>query len=183
MLRRSVSVSLRPRDILKLTFLFLATFVQARLLPAQAEKALRACTQCRKSAQGADLTSFVKCSAQRAQCNASRVPCTVHRVLCRVSFALCSASSGKWDVSIAARIAHPAQCTASRAPRVAFRASRALVDAECSTSFGKSIAQPGSRRLSPAPRCLVAAKRTTANASCPPHHASRLPLDADAPRG
>ena len=89
-----------------------------------------------------------------------------------------------FDAALARRgIAHRASCTALRAPRVAFRASRALVDAECSTSFGKSIAQPGSRRLSPAPRCLVAAKRTTANASCPPHHASRLPLDADAPRG
>jgi hypothetical protein len=58
-----------------------------------------------------------------------------------------------------------------------------LVDADCSTSSGHRIAQPGSRRLSPAPRCLVAAKRVTANASCPPHRASRLPLDADASRG
>ncbi len=34
----------------KYTFLFLANFVQARLLPAKAEKASRACTQCIKSA-------------------------------------------------------------------------------------------------------------------------------------
>jgi len=34
MLSQSVSVSLRSRDILKYTFLFLANFVQARLLPA-----------------------------------------------------------------------------------------------------------------------------------------------------
>ena len=60
---------------------FPANFVQARLLPAQAEKAPRACTQCRKSASRADLTSFGKCSAQGAQGNASRVACIAHRVL------------------------------------------------------------------------------------------------------
>jgi hypothetical protein len=78
MIRRAVSVSLRTHDILKLTFLFLATFSRAHLLPARAEKTLRARNKSRKSARGADLTSIVKCSTQSAQCNASRVPCTLH---------------------------------------------------------------------------------------------------------
>ena len=122
MLRRSVSVSLRPRDILKLTFLFLATFVQARLLPAQAEKALRACTQCRKSALGADLTSFVKCSAQRAQCNAYRVPCTVasramHGAFCALQRVF--GQVGRVDCSPhrAPRTMHGVACTPRRVPR------------------------------------------------------------------
>ncbi len=72
MLRRSVSVSLRPRDILKLTFLFLANFVQARRLPTQVESALRACTQCRNSPRRGDFPSFVKWVALRAHWTARR---------------------------------------------------------------------------------------------------------------
>ena len=57
------------------------------------------------------------------------------------------------------------------------------VESAAASLYAPDDNNPAAARMSPAPRCLVAAKRVTANASWPPHCASRLPLDADAPRG
>ena len=127
----------------KYTFLFLANFVQARLLPAQAEKAPRACTQCRKSAPGADLTSFGKCSAQGAQCNASRVLCTAHHVLWTAFCAPCSTACGKCQMARAPRIAHGAECITSHATCIEFPALRAMAHVACCASSEDRIAQAG----------------------------------------
>ena len=167
----------------KYTFLFLANFVQARLLPAQAEKASRACTQCRKSASRADLTSFGKCSAHRAPCNASRVLCTAHRVLWTAFCAPRSTSSGKRQMARAARIAHGAGCVTSRAGCISFRASRTMADVECRTASAGCIARTGGRPLSHV-RCLPPDVRSTVRpASRLGDHASRLLLDAVARGG
>lgn len=87
------------------TFLFLAIFPQARLLPAPAEKASRACPHCGNSAPRADLKAFVKCTAQGARCTTfpapriasfgprvarpvacllTNVTCCLHRAWCRM---------------------------------------------------------------------------------------------------
>lgn len=127
----------------KYTFLFLANFVQARLLPAQAEKASRTCTQYGKPAQRADLASSVKCSMHRAQCDASSVPCTAHRLLWTAFCASRSMSCGKCQMVRAARIAHGAGCLTSRAGCVAFPASRTMAHVECRAPSGDCIAQTG----------------------------------------
>jgi len=62
----------------KYTFLFLANFVQDRLLPAQAEKALRARTQCRKSARG-PISRLVE-NATRIALNAFRLASSAPRI-------------------------------------------------------------------------------------------------------
>jgi hypothetical protein len=138
MLSRSVSVSLRPRDILKLTFLFLAIFVQARRLPTQVESALRACTQCRKSPQRGDLTSFVKWIAQRA-------PWTARR--------------GK-------RIAQHAVRTPFSASRRTSFARRRLHDVERSTAAGPRLASNAFRMLAPVNRPSGIGSRSTSGAQC-----------------
>ena len=170
MLRRSVSVSLRPRDILKLTFLFLASFVQARLLPAQAEKSPRACTQCRKSAFRADFTSFVKCNAQRAQCIAQRVFCTV-------SDACCSVFSAMWELSDASRIAHPALCITPGAPCIPSCATRLLADAQWHARNDICAAPSVARQMADASRFERSAACEMASGIRPVRRASRR-LDA-----
>ena len=110
----------------KYTFLFLASFVQARRLPAQAESDIRVCTQCRKSALGADFTSSVKCIAHRAQCIVSRVFRITHHVLCRMSCAVCIASSGQWQMSDGPRIASFAPRRVQPARLSAFRGTVAF---------------------------------------------------------
>ena len=144
----------------KYTFLFLANFVQARLLPAQAEKAPRACTQCRKSASRADLTSFGNCSAHRAPCNASRVLCTAHRVLWTAFCAPSSTSSAQRQMACVARIAHGAGCATSRAGCILFRASGTMADVECRTASAGCIARTGGRPLSHV-RCFPPDVRST----------------------
>ena len=167
----------------KYTFLFLANFVQARLLPAQAEKAPRACTQCRKSASRADLTSFGRCSAQRARCNAPSVLCTAHRVLWTAFCAPRSTSSGKRQMVDAARIPPGAKWLTSCAGCIAFRASRTVADVECRTASAGCIARTGGRPLSHV-RCLPPDVRSTVRpASRLGDHASRLLLDAVARGG
>ena len=160
----------------KYTFLFLANFVQARLLPAQAEKAPRACTQCRKSAQGADLTSFVKCIAPCAHCIAFRVfriafhaHCTAHRVLCSASSAPRITSSGTWQMASASRIAHGVACIPSSVSRPVFPASCSPENGKWRASSAPSIALFAARPPSCASRCPDIAHGQSA---------SRLLLDA-----
>ena len=167
----------------KYTFLFLANFVQARLLPAQAEKAPRACTQCRKSASRADLTSFGKCSAQGAQCNASRVRCTAHPVLWTASCAPCSTASGKCQMARAARIARGARWSTSRAVCVTLPASRTMADVACRASSGDRIARTGERQVSRAWCFSLPARCTMDPAFRLRQPASRLLLDAVARGG
>jgi len=164
---------------LKLTFLFLASFVQARLLPAQAEKAPRACTQCRKSAFRADFTSFVKCNAQRAQCIA-------HRVFCTLSDACCSAFSAMWELSDASSAAHPASCIPPGAPCIPSCAPRPLADAQWHARNGICAAPSAPRQMAGAfcfersAACEMASgTRQVRRASRPLDAASRHLLDGD----
>ena len=160
----------------KYTFLFLAIFVQDRLLPAQAEKAIRACTQCIKSPRRGDFTSSGKGNAHRAQCIPSCVFCTPHNGLCRVSSAFCILFSDAWTVA-------KAFCIPRRAFRLLLHASRLLADAEWPALFGPCIAHPAFCRPCRASLIPRAANCLMAPATRSLHRASRLRLDAPASTG
>lgn len=152
MLRRSVSVSLRPRDILKLTFLYLANFVQARRLPTQVESALRACTQCRKSPRRGDFPSFVKWVALRA-----------HRTArcgkCHALHAVRTPSSASRRTSFVGWRLHDVERSAAAGSRLASNAFRMLAPVNRQPSFGNWKSQH--------------VRRPASNAGRPPQHAVR----------
>lgn len=178
MVDRSISDSLRRRGILKLTFLFLANFVQARRLPTQVESAIRACTQCRKSPCRGDFPSFDKWIALRAHCTTRCGLRIAHRVFCAPS--------------LASRKTGFAACQPSRVTRRTTNARLSPVvwsalSVTCIPSAEHRQAHPdiwrvcgASRRMLKAPRQTSHGHRTTPPAACQTRVASRLLLDPSA---
>ena len=164
---------------MKYTFLFLASFVQARLLPAQAEKASRACTQFGEFALRAKFTPWVKCIAHPARCIASRALCTAHHVLCIMFCAPCIPSSDTRQMSDAPRIVCPVRCTASGASRFPLPVDRPLENAAWGASSATCRTQRGECDLLPAERIASSAwhaKQKTLRCPTkarPPHARSR----------